>query len=235
MIDTLRDSIGLLVGLGGPVVTLLLVLSVFAIALTLLKLHQFWREAVGSVRHSRAALHDWVHGRYADATRTAGADRSATGAALGAAMRLSQACAPRHVIEEEVGRIAQLRIHGLQRGFRALDAIAQVAPLLGLFGTVLGMIEAFRQLQGAGSAVDPSMLAGGIWVALLTTAVGLAVAMPVSLILTWFESRVENERIAIETTLSSFLVHGATAGSLAAPADIVAPSAPIAVERSHAH
>ena len=64
---------------------------------------------------------------------------------------------------------------------------------MGLFGTVLGMITAFKDLQSAGNAVDPSILAGGIWVALLTTAVGLAVAMPVSVILTWFETRVENE------------------------------------------
>ena len=47
--------------------------------------------------------------------------------------------------------------------------------------------------------MDPSLLAGGIWVALLTTAAGLAVAMPVSLILTWFETKVEDERVAIQT------------------------------------
>ena len=56
---------------------------------------------------------------------------------------------------------------------------------MGLFGTVLGMIDAFRALQAAGDAVDPSVLAGGIWVALLTTAAGLGVAMPTSLALTF--------------------------------------------------
>ncbi|MBL4599295.1 MAG: MotA/TolQ/ExbB proton channel family protein, partial [Rhizobiaceae bacterium] len=96
-------------------------------------------------------------------------------------------------------------LHELQRGFRAMDAIAQISPLLGLFGTVLGMIEAFQKLQTAGNTVDPSILAGGIWVALMTTAVGLAVAMPVSLILTWFETRLEDERIAIETMSGSII------------------------------
>ena len=72
--------------------------------------------------------------------------------------------------------------------------MAQIAPLLGLFGTVLGMIDAFRALQSAGTAVDPTVLAGGIWVALLTTAAGLAVAMPTSLLLTWLESRTARER-----------------------------------------
>jgi len=77
---------------------------------------------------------------------------------------------------------------------------------------VLGMIEAFRELQVAGNAVDPSLLAGGIWVALLTTAAGLAVAMPVSLVLTWFETVVENERVAIETMTSAVLSHNAFHG-----------------------
>jgi biopolymer transport protein ExbB len=233
MFDTLRESVSFLIRLGGPVVTLLLILSVFALALTLVKLHQFWRERVGSASRARAAHHHWLHGRFADAMRAIENDRSATGAVLAAAMRMSQARAERQSVEEEIGRIALLRVHSLQRGFRALDAIAQIAPLLGLFGTVLGMIEAFRQLQGAGNAVDPSMLAGGIWVALLTTAVGLAVAMPVSLILTWFESRVENERVAIEAIASEFLNRNGSQSP--ATANVQGPELAIPLERGHAH
>ena len=93
----------------------------------------------------------------------------------------------------------------LERGFRFLDTVAQVAPLLGLFGTVLGMIEAFQALQSAGSQVDPSLLAGGIWVALLTTAAGLAVAMPASVVLSWFESRMAEERALADHALSVVL------------------------------
>jgi biopolymer transport protein ExbB len=93
----------------------------------------------------------------------------------------------------------------LEGGFRILDVIAQLAPLLGLFGTVLGMIDAFQTLQGAGAAVDPSLLAGGIWVALMTTAVGLAVAMPTSLLLTWLEARVEGERVFADKALQMLL------------------------------
>jgi biopolymer transport protein ExbB len=98
------------------------------------------------------------------------------------------------------------------------------------------MIEAFRQLQGAGSAVDPSLLAGGIWVALLTTAAGLAVAMPVSLVLTWFETRIENERVAIETVTTAFLSQQAL-GATGARLDHDTPEAaqPAAMEPSHAH
>jgi biopolymer transport protein ExbB len=56
---------------------------------------------------------------------------------------------------------AEVRFSRLESGFRFPDAVAQIAPLLGLFGTVLGMISAFRALQEAGSQVDPSFLVGG--------------------------------------------------------------------------
>ncbi len=74
--------------------------------------------------------------------------------------------------------------------------------MLGLFGTVLGMIEAFQALQAAGNQVDPSQLAGGIWVALLTTAVGLIIAIPTAMSLAWLESRVEKERVFFDWAIA---------------------------------
>lgn len=189
-----------LVDLGGPVVAILLGISVIALALVLLKLAQFAYQRVGRRRRTQRAIILYAHGSKAEALALLEGDRSPVAEVVATAMRLGNDNGiPKDIVEEEVGRVALARIYGLQRGFRALDAIVQVAPLLGLFGTVLGMIEAFQTLQSAGNAVDPSILAGGIWVALLTTAAGLAIAMPVSLVLTWFESRVENERVAIET------------------------------------
>lgn len=234
MFNRILDSIGSFVGLGGPVVALLLVLSVFALALIILKLVQFARERVGAHGRADRALHAWFHNGYGEAHRILEGDRSAVGTALMTAMRFAAlGNVPQKAIEDEVERIALSRLHDLQRGFRALDAIAQIAPLLGLFGTVLGMIQAFQQLQSAGNSVDPSMLAGGIWVALLTTAVGLAVAMPVSLIHTWLESRVENERVAIETMTSTVLSHKALGESTRTTAD--RDVAGEIGERSHAH
>lgn len=237
MTNSVIENMRSFLELGGPVVAILLVLSVFAVALILLKLVQFWRERVGFHGAAQRALHLWVHGIYGDARRIADADPSAVGSALAAAMRLSMTrSVPKGVVEDEVERIAVGRLHDLQRGFRALDAIAQISPLLGLFGTVLGMIEAFQQLQGAGNAVDPSILAGGIWVALLTTAAGLAVAMPVSLVLTWFETRVENERVAIETLTTSFFSQHAL-GEIRAASLRAEPSAAglTGTGASHAH
>ena len=88
---------------------------------------------------------------------------------------------------------------------RIIEATSQLAPLLGLFGTVIGMIEAFQTLQSAGSDADPAALAGGIWVALLTTAVGLAVAIPAAFMLYWFEGRIDRERSRIEIALTRLL------------------------------
>ena len=66
----------------------------------------------------------------------------------------------------------------LKSGLRPLELIAGIAPLMGLLGTVLGMITAFQAMEVAGTSVDPSVLSGGIWAALLTTAIGLVVAIP---------------------------------------------------------
>ena len=82
-------------------------------------------------------------------------------------------------------------LESLRSHLRPLEVIASLAPLLGLLGTVLGMIEAFRDLEQAGSQVDPAVLSGGIWQALLTTAIGLAVAMPVIVALNWLERAID--------------------------------------------
>jgi biopolymer transport protein ExbB len=77
------------------------------------------------------------------------------------------------------------------------------------------MIDAARALQEAGSNVDPTILAGGIWVALMTTAAGLAVAMPTSLILSGLEARMRRERVFAETALRRVLAPMSQAESAA--------------------
>lgn len=95
------------------------------------------------------------------------------------------------LIREEVERSAINQLNQLRSFLRPLEIIASLSPLLGLLGTVLGMITAFQQMEGAGSQVDPSVLSGGIWQALLTTAVGLAVAILVVTMHSWLERKIE--------------------------------------------
>jgi len=86
----------------------------------------------------------------------------------------------------------------LERNVGALATIAGGAPLLGFLGTVIGMIEAFQKIQELGGNVDASVLAGGIWQALLTTAAGLTVAVPTYFAHNYILSRVHAEILRME-------------------------------------
>lgn len=197
-----------LVERGGAVGVVLMLLSVVSLALILIKLTQFWRARVGRHRKARTAIDLWQSGRHADAVALIKGDASAVGRTLAHGMVLASAGqVSEKVLEDEVERVAGESLHGLGKGLRGLDAIVQIAPLIGLFGTVIGMIDAFQAMQSAGASVDPSHLAGGIWIAMLTTALGLGVAMPSSLALTFLETRVDNERAAIESIVGRWMAN----------------------------
>ena len=102
------------------------------------------------------------------------------------------------MVREECVRLANKDLNEARRGLRIIDLIITIAPLVGLLGTVLGMIEAFQALQDSGAQADPSALAGGIWEALLTTAAGMGIAIPASILLSWYDSVVENVQADIE-------------------------------------
>ena len=94
--------------------------------------------------------------------------------------------------EEEIEILLQKKYLKSQRFLPSLEIIAQVSPLVGLLGTVIGMIDSFNELELGGSLVDPSILAGGIWTALLTTAMGLIVAIPALISHYFFEKKLSN-------------------------------------------
>ncbi len=80
--------------------------------------------------------------------------------------------------EKELSVIGTKQVRRIEKGLSYLGLIATITPLLGLTGTVMGMIKAFMVIA-ASTTVNPSMLAGGIWEALITTAAGLLVAIPI--------------------------------------------------------
>jgi biopolymer transport protein ExbB len=96
----------------------------------------------------------------------------------------------RQAVEAAFGEASLLEEQSLTRGLRPLATIAQVAPLLGLLGTVTGMIIAFGEISSSGGG-NPSLLAGGIGQALVTTAAGLMVAIPVLIGQNYLASRVD--------------------------------------------
>lgn len=221
---------------GGPVALLLVGLSFVALALIVAKLWQFLRLGVGRHAALSESLDLWDRGARAQAIRKAGSAPSHLALLTVQAMQADTEGDDPGLRARLTG-IAESRIADVSSGLRLLDTIAQVAPLLGLFGTVVGMIDAFQALQSAGSSVNPADLAGGIWVALLTTALGLAVSMPATLVLALFDGRIAKEtqlagRI-IDTVLYAGLGNGTRHGTETQDVEALGTEA-AARQRSHA-
>ncbi|MEM7548019.1 MAG: MotA/TolQ/ExbB proton channel family protein [Pseudomonadota bacterium] len=202
--DPLSQAFDFIV-LGGPAIWAISALSVVALALILWKI---WRLAlIGAWSRGRAqvALVAAAEGRPEDALEVVRGRRGVRSKIVTAAL-MARASLPEAAAREETTRVAKGELADARSGLRALELIATIAPLLGLLGTVLGMISAFQALQEAGARADPAALAGGIWEALLTTAAGMAVAIPVSAALTWFESVIDRLRLDIEDAATQIFV-----------------------------
>ncbi|MGY6633646.1 MAG: MotA/TolQ/ExbB proton channel family protein [Alkalilacustris sp.] len=173
---------------GGVVLWIIAALSVLTTALILWKLWRLALEGAWRRRRAALALEAWARGDAGRAVAVLGGDvrSQLAGAAMAARSQLSEPAA-----REETLRVARGLLGRMRAGLRALELVATIAPLLGLLGTVLGMIAAFQALQTAGAQADAAALAGGIWEALLTTAAGMAVAIPAGVALVWFESVAE--------------------------------------------
>ena len=122
---------------------------------------------------------------------------------------LSNARRGRDIMKESMEEAAGQGGHDLERYLTALGIIASIAPLLGLLGTVVGMIQVFKALllEGAGNA---NVLAGGISQALITTAAGLSVAIPAMIFHRFFLRRVDELMVSMETEASKLvdIMHG---------------------------
>ncbi|MBA1147638.1 MotA/TolQ/ExbB proton channel family protein [Ectothiorhodospiraceae bacterium WFHF3C12] len=188
---------------GGPVVAILLAMSVLALAIVLLKLWQFLRLGLHRVGFIAPALDAWRGGDGEGALKALDGQPNPIARVLAIAMGGIRRQEPEYQVREEASRVAVGHIEQLRSNLRLLEIIATLSPLLGLLGTVLGMIEAFQKLEGAGAGqVDPAVLSGGIWEALLTTAVGLAVAIPATAALSLFERAVERFKHRLEDALT---------------------------------
>ncbi len=200
LVQTYNDVIAPLIFRGGPIVTVLLLISVVAVAIIITKIVQFYLAGVYSGSRSRASTIDPVlelvrTGNFTAAQNEVTKQKGPLARLMEAGLIASWREHRRDTeIEEELGRVGGNQLVAMQSYFRWLEVIGNVAPLLGLLGTVMGMITAFQQLEVAGSKVDPSILAGGIWEALITTQVGLIVAIPVVTILNLLENRLDQYR-----------------------------------------
>jgi biopolymer transport protein ExbB len=111
----------------------------------------------------------------------------------------------RETLETVLVHATDEEVRGLSRYLQALATIGNIAPLLGLLGTVLGMIKAFMVIQQMGGKVNAAVLAGGIWEAMLTTALGLAVALPTIVAHSYLVARVDRYEAQLQDGTVSFI------------------------------
>lgn len=190
------------------VYALLAILSLFAVGIGLYKIAQFSRLGVGKRNEAEKILDDWLNGRVEEAINAAGKRRSVLARIMQAVFSGIQARPSDVSYAEELSRqTAIIELATMSERMRSLDMVVQAAPMLGLLGTVIGMIEAFSVLAVTEGAIDPTALAGGIYVALTTTALGLIIALIAFFIATWLESRIDRERNMMEALMSA-AIHG---------------------------
>ena len=199
-----------LLNLGGPIVYILLALSVYATAIIFYKLHIFYGVNFFKSERTARSVNKWLENNHNDAYESINKINDPESEVISFAMyqllkHKKLTVKLESDIREEIVRLSDERINYYSSNLNSLQVIATIAPLLGLLGTVFGMIEAFQQMEMAGKNVDPSVLSGGIWEALLTTAVGLSVAIPIVVFESYFRNVVETFKNNIESAVTKVL------------------------------
>lgn len=160
---------------GGWMMVPILISSVLALAITF---ERFWTLRASKIapQNLLTQVWGWMKNKQLDAAKIRSLrESSPLGNVLAAGLINSRH--GRQIMKESIEEVASHEIHSMERNLNALGTIAAVAPLMGLLGTVFGMIQVFAEImaQGTGQA---NVLAGGISEALITTAAGLVVAIP---------------------------------------------------------
>jgi biopolymer transport protein ExbB len=182
---------------GGILVMPILLCSVLALAIFLERIIRFSR-----LRRRGAGLADKVSRYLEKGNETAAREEarnsdSPMGRILVQAMEVKNQ--DRETLETVIVHATEEEVRGLSRYLQALATIANIAPLLGLLGTVIGMIKAFMVIQQMGGKVNAAVLAGGIWEAMLTTALGLSVALPTMVAHSYLVGRVDQYEARLQS------------------------------------
>lgn len=192
---------------GGVVMAIILLLSIYVMAVVLYKIYQFWRFEAFKTGFINTLLASVEDKKYNEAKQIAGSQKNP----IARVLETTISCISRVVPMDEDKKTRTIEAAGakelrvFESHLRGLEMVANIAPLLGLLGTVIGMVKAFAGIHEIGSRVDPSVLAGGIWEALLTTVAGLAVAIPALAAHYIIDGRVEAIRSRMTDTVSYIL------------------------------
>ncbi len=164
---------------GGVVMVVLGLLSIYALAVIFYKIFQFTASGIYTTSFIEPTMAHVKKGELTDAERIL---EGKTGP-VARIMKVAIICVANRAMsvksrESEIARVGAAELRLLESHMRGLEMVGNISPLLGLLGTVMGMVSAFARLGEAGNRVDPAMLASGIWEALITTVGGLVVAIP---------------------------------------------------------
>ncbi|NQT10231.1 MAG: MotA/TolQ/ExbB proton channel family protein [Desulfobacteraceae bacterium] len=188
---------------GGVLVTPILLCSVLALAIFLERVIRFARMSSRGSGLAEKIAHHLKMGEDHQAYDLAGSSNSPMGRILAHAMEVKDQ--DREILETVIVHATDGEVRGLSRYLQALATVANIAPLLGLLGTVIGMIKAFMVIQQMGGKVNAAVLAGGIWEAMLTTALGLSVALPAMVAHSYLVSRVDKYEARLQDGSVTFI------------------------------
>ena len=196
-----------LIHLGGPVVAVQLSVSVIGLTIVMYKTSQFLQVRTSALSALDQAIDVWVGG---DPKK--GADllkRNGLGFAKDVEYALTHMRADNvEVVREELYRRARLFLQPLHDHLPVIEIIYYIAPLLGLLGTVTGIIASFQALEASGAANDAAKLAGGIWEALIATGVGLTMAIPFAVLHSLLETRLNRIVAGVEDVIARVFTTG---------------------------
>ncbi|WP_324158568.1 MotA/TolQ/ExbB proton channel family protein [Ideonella sp.] len=189
---------------GGAGIWVIGALSVLAIAVALERLHRFRPAAVVPPTLVDEVVPLWQGSRF-DELEQALVQHDSVLARTLRFLVAHRARWPAEVLAVRAGEVASRALRGQQQRAYPLAVVATIAPIVGLLGTVVGMIEAFHVIAFTGGVGDASLLAGGISKALINTAAGLAVALPSLAMHHFFRHRLVVSGLALEEQLERVL------------------------------
>lgn len=192
-------------GSGGPIIAVLAVLSLLSLTLIVVKMLQLRHARAGAAERTKA-FDSWKSGDKANAKKIVESGKSPADRVTAYAMTALSAGFKGPGLEAELTRRGNEELADMNSMIRLLELIAMISPLLGLLGTVLGMIQSFQELEMAEGAANASVLAGGIWQALLTTAAGLLVAIPAAVGAGLLSARIERSAQMIESAVGELML-----------------------------
>ena len=216
-----KETMFSLIAKGGYLMIPLAIASILALTLGLERFISLSKERILPASFLDGLVRAWEGDRTGkDAIAYCDEDGGAVGHIFKAGIRRSEA-GP-EAVEKAIEDVGSREANKMKRSLRPLQVIAAVSPLLGLLGTVYGMIDAFQKTASSGGTAKTAMLASGIYEALVTTAAGLTIAIPTLLLYQFLLGRVDRLIDEIDEAGTEFIYsytesHGGSGGAGASP------------------